>query len=112
MKRNFIKLIAVLLTATPLMTYAISTVEDVGGVITRIINVLIAIFWAIVIAFGLLTSIRYLTAGGDAEKIKKAKAALVYLIIAIAIAVSITVIKTVLINLLGGELPPPIIPPQ
>ena len=55
--------------------------------------------------FGLWTAISYMTAGGDEEKVAAAKQRLIYLIIAIAIAISLLVIKTVLVDLVGGANP-------
>lgn len=107
-KNIALELLVIIMIAIPLVGFAqagITDIEGIGTVITRIINVFIGIFWAVVLAFGLWAAVSYLTAGGDEDKIKTAKKRLIYLVIAIAIAVSLTVIRTVLEELIGGTIP-------
>lgn len=100
-KNIALELTLVSLIALPLIAFAqISAIEGVGDIVIRIVNVAKIIFWALVAFFAMWAGFLYLTAAGDEEKVKKAKQAFIYLIIAIAVVVSTYVIEAVLRNLL------------
>ncbi len=79
------------------------TVEYLGSIVVRVVNVVVSITWAIIVLFAIYVAYLYLSAGGDEKKVDKAKNALIYLIIALAVLIGITLIKNVLSDLFGTE---------
>ncbi len=76
----------------PLATYAqpepspITSVTEVEGVLNNIVRWAQIIFFILAALFIIFAAFEYLTAGGDDEKVKKAKNMLIYAIVAIAVA--------------------------
>ncbi|MEK7076658.1 MAG: hypothetical protein AAB967_00340 [Patescibacteria group bacterium] len=64
----------------------ITSVEDLQNVVSRIVGWAQVFFYIIATLFIILAAFRYLTSGGDEEKIGAAKNMLIYSIVAIAIA--------------------------
>jgi hypothetical protein len=64
----------------------IDSVYDIEAVMNKIIGWVFVAFFALAGLFILLAGFQYLTAGGDAAKVKAAKTKLIYAAIAIAIA--------------------------
>ena len=64
----------------------IQSIEDIQDLMTRSVGWTQVFFYIIATLFIVFTAFRYLTSGGDEEKIKGAKDMLIYSIVAIAIA--------------------------
>ena len=62
------------------------TIERIVGILERFINWMFAILLAIAVIFIILAAFKYLTAGGDAEKIKSAHSQLIYAMVALGVA--------------------------
>lgn len=62
------------------------TIERIIGILERFINWLFAILLAVAVIFIILAAFKYLTAGGDSEKIKSAHTQLIYALVAIGVA--------------------------
>lgn len=80
--------------------------ESVGAGIDLLGTVLTwisTIFWILAVIFILYAGFLYLTAAGDAEKVKKASTQLLYSVIAVAVALFATVIPTFVRNFLAGQ---------
>ena len=75
---------------------------NVGGYMANLINWVFFGFIILAVIFILLAAFSYLTAGGDEEKISKAKNELIYAIIAIIIAVLAKTIVSLVVGIGGG----------
>ncbi|MBI2053334.1 MAG: hypothetical protein HYT41_01130 [Candidatus Sungbacteria bacterium] len=64
----------------------ITSVEDLQNVVSKIVGWAQVFFYIIATLFIVFAAFRYLTSGGDEEKITAAKNMLIYSIVAIAIA--------------------------
>ena len=92
----------------PLATYAqptpspITSVTGVQRVLDNIVRWAQIIFFILAALFIIFAAFQYLTAGGDDEKVKKAKNMLIYAIVAIAVALVAggvrTLVETFLIS--------------
>lgn len=71
---------------TNVPTTNVTSLSAVESVITKIVNWLTGLFFVAAILFIFYAAFLYLTAGGDEEKVKKAKNQLMYSIVAIAVA--------------------------
>lgn len=66
-----------------------SPVTTVGGIVDVLDNIVrwvYIIFFILAVLFILLAAFTYLTAGGDEEKVKKAKSQIIYAVVAIVVA--------------------------
>lgn len=65
--------------------------------VTRLLNVLSTVVGVVAVVMIIVSGLRYITSGGDAEKVKTAKKALLYAIIGLAIvALTQTIVHLVL----------------
>jgi len=83
-------------------TYA-NTPEKVVGLFKTASSWIYTIFLIIAVIAIIYTAFMYLTAAGDAEKVKKAHKALTYSIVAIVVAILAGSIPILIQNLLGGS---------
>lgn len=74
--------------------------EDVITAATAFVKWMYNIFWVIAVGFVVWSAFLFLSAGGDAEKIKKAKTMLLYAVIAAAIVLLANGIQYIVFNLL------------
>jgi len=78
----------------------INTVTDVRTVLESILRILYIIFFVVAAIFIVLAAFQYLTAGGEEEKVEKAKKMLIYAVIAIAVALVATGVASVVRGLI------------
>jgi hypothetical protein len=112
------KLIPILALVFPLVAFAqipqapISAPSSIAN-INQILNsasvcaIINWAFWLIIvfsIIFTLVAAFRYLTAGGDPEKVKRAGSTLLYVAIAIVIALIAKGFPTIISSFIGGGL--------
>lgn len=94
MKKTLLSAVAVFILAVPLLALAqgspVRSISDVQKVLVRIAEIVGYIFWIAATISALYSGFLYLTAGGEAEKLSKAKRQIWYTIIAVAIAVMAT----------------------
>jgi hypothetical protein len=81
----------------------ISALTDITSGTSSIVGWLITIFWIVAVGFIIWSAFLYLGAGGDEERLTKAKAYLKYAIIAAVVATLAIGIQAIVINLLTGE---------
>jgi hypothetical protein len=62
------------------------TIERIVNILSTFINWLFAILLALAVIFIILAAFKYLTAGGDAEKIKSAHTQLIYALVSLGVA--------------------------
>jgi len=77
------------------------TGSDLLSLIQTITNWFAAIFFVIAVIFIILAAFGYLTAGGEEEKVSKAKKQLVYAVVAIVVALLAFFIPTIIQDILG-----------
>ncbi|MBU1091849.1 hypothetical protein KKA27_03245 [Patescibacteria group bacterium] len=90
MKSKILRLIPIALFVTPMMAIAASTNDlgDVLIVIKELVDSIIPILMVLVVAVFLWGIVRYVTAGGDAEKEKAARGYIIYGLIGIFVLVA------------------------
>ncbi|MBU2633233.1 hypothetical protein KJ751_01885 [Patescibacteria group bacterium] len=88
MKSKIAKLFPVALFAMPMMAMAAGTLPDVLITIKRLVDGIIPILMVLVVAVFLWGIVRYVTAGGDAEKEKAARGYIIYGLIGIFVLVA------------------------
>lgn len=81
----------------------LSGLTDITGSTSSIVGWLLAIFWVAAIGFIIWSAFLYLGAGGDEERLTKAKAYLKYAIIAAVVATLAIGIQAIVTNLLTGQ---------
>lgn len=62
-----------------------------------------AIFWFLVAIMIMYAAFKYLTAGGDPDKVKEATGILKYAVVGIAVALLVTVLPTLVASFIGGQ---------
>lgn len=80
-----------------------TTAQGVIDVFASIVGYVSAAFWIAATAAVLYSGFLYLTAGGDAEKVKKASKMLWYAVIAIAVGLMAGTMPTLVKNILSGK---------
>jgi len=85
------------------VTSPINSVSGVQDLLNRVLRIMYVIFFIIAAIFIVLAAFQYLTAGGDEEKVGKAKQMLIYAIVAIAVALIATGVSSVVSGVLGGS---------
>lgn len=80
-----------------------SSLTQVENSIYRIVNFLYTIFWILAVGALIWAAILFLTAGGDKERIVKAKQMVLYACIAAAVALLATAIYPFTYDVLQGE---------
>ncbi|MCF7835688.1 MAG: hypothetical protein K9M15_01025 [Candidatus Marinimicrobia bacterium] len=88
MKSKILKLMPVALFAMPMMAMAANTLTDVITTIGEMIDTIIPILMTLVVAVFLWGIVKYVTAGGDAEKEKSARGYIIYGLIGIFVLVA------------------------
>lgn len=83
---------------------SIGTLIGSGGVICNIFRWIFFILIVVAAVFIILAAFQYLTAGGDAEKIKGANRQIVYAAIAVIIAFVARVLPRIAVELIGGTI--------
>ena len=100
MKQNLIRLAvtvgSITLTSAPLLALALYQpapntsqfgLEGVLQVICRVVDVLFSVLVLVALVYVVLAAFKYLTAGGDPEKVKTANYQLIYAAVAIGIGI-------------------------
>ncbi len=85
------------------VTSPINSISGVQDLLNRVLRIMYVIFFIIAAIFIVLAAFQYLTAGGDEEKVGKAKQMLIYAIVAIAVALIATGVSSVVTGVLGGS---------
>lgn len=67
-------------------TAQLDTIEELLDRICGVVNVIFTILIIVVIVFVIISAFKYLTAGGDPEKVKAANYSLIYAAIALVVA--------------------------
>mgnify|MGYP001611473199 CR=1 FL=1 len=84
----------------------VETIEDItgeDGILCRIAGLLFVILIVVTIIFIIVAAFKYLTAGGDPEKIKSANYQLVYAAIALVIALVARAFPNIIGTFIGSE---------
>jgi hypothetical protein len=82
------------------------TISSVGGVLQAFCTVFGWAFWfliALALIFVVVAAFKYLTAGGDPEKVKSAGATLLYAAIAVGVALLARAVPLVIASFLGAS---------
>ena len=80
----------------------ITNIDQTYGAVAAIVTWFINLFWILAVATVIYAAFLYLTAGGNEEKVTKAKKFLLYAVIAAVIALLATGIQAIVGNLLTG----------
>ena len=117
MKKLFTKLqsaIVLVATAGPVAAFAQSisdepppeaftTFEGLIDIVNKFLGWLFTVLMVVAAIFIVMSAFYYLTAGGEDEKIKKAKDRFIYAVVAIAIGLVATAVKFVVAQLIGVD---------
>ncbi|PIT92690.1 MAG: hypothetical protein COU08_00820 [Candidatus Harrisonbacteria bacterium CG10_big_fil_rev_8_21_14_0_10_42_17] len=87
---------------TSLPGATLTSVGDFVALITKVLNFAFAILLILAVAFVLIAAFKYLTSGGDPEKIKSANGTLIWALVAVAVAILAFSIVRVLVNTVQG----------
>lgn len=79
----------------------VQTYDQIIALLDKATNWLFAILIAVAIIFILVAAFRYLTAGGDPEKVGKANHALIFAAVAVAVAIVAKAIPILVKNFIG-----------
>ncbi len=79
-----------------------STVGGLIDVIRAVVRWVYIIFFVLAVLFILFAAFSYLTAGGDAEKVDKAKSQIIYAAVAIAVALLAVGFEVIIRNFLSS----------
>jgi len=91
-------------TAVPNQT-SITSLQDILNSVCTIFGWLFVFLIALAIIFVVVAAFKYLTAGGDPEKVKTAGGVLLYAAIAVGVALLARAIPLIVANFLGAALP-------
>ena len=91
-------------TAVPNQT-SITSLQDILNSVCTIFGWLFVFLIALAIIFVVVAAFKYLTAGGDPEKVKTAGGVLLYAAIAVGVALLARAIPLIVANFLGATLP-------
>lgn len=81
-------------------------IGDIGGALNVLCTIfawLFAFFIVIAVIFVLLAAWKYLTAAGDADKVKSANQSLIYAAVAVGVALIAKGVPTIVSTLMGGQ---------
>lgn len=112
MKQNLISKVSMGATVLSLLAPLFASAQFTGGSSVgqvfalgcTIINLLFAVLIFLVIFFVVLAAFKYLTAGGDPDKVKAASHDLLYAAIAIVVALLAKAIPSIVSSIVGGSL--------
>lgn len=79
-----------------------TTVGGLVDILRNVVRWVYIIFFVLAVLFILLAAFNYLTAGGEAEKITKAKNQLIYAVVAIVVALLAVGFETIIRNFLAS----------
>jgi len=79
-----------------------TTVGGLVDILRNVVRWVYIIFFVIAVMFILFAAFNYLTAGGEAEKITKAKNQLIYAVVAIVVALLAVGFETIIRNFLAS----------
>ncbi len=79
-----------------------TTVGGLVDVLRNVVRWVYIIFFVIAVMFILFAAFNYLTAGGEAEKVTKAKNQLIYAVVAIVVALLAVGFETIIRNFLAA----------
>ncbi len=105
------------IAASPLTAFAQGTprpvVSDFQGIIRileKFLSWIYTIFFVLAAIIIVFAAFNYLTAGGEEEKVEKAKKQFIYAIVAIAVAIVATSVSFVVKNFFGADIYGPPLP--
>ncbi len=81
----------------------ITSLTEAKTVLENILGWVYTFFFIVAAIMILVAAFQYLTAGGNEEKVKKAKNSLIYAVIAIAIALVAMGVDNIIANIVGGS---------
>ncbi len=84
-------------------TPPITSITDVKNTLNNWVNYLFGIFWIIAVGMLIWAAILFVTAGGDDEKITKAKRIILYAVIAAAVALLASGVQTIVTNVIKAQ---------
>ncbi len=96
------KLIPLILVAHAQQS-SLTSLTQVESSVYRIVNFLYTTFWILAVGALIWAAILFLTAGGDRERVTKAKRMVLYACIAAAVALLATAIYPLTYNVLQGK---------
>lgn len=96
----FILTAAITVMIMPIFAFAIDSPEDVIEVIEKLSGWMYSVLIALAVIFIILAAYQFLMAGGDSEKVTKAKNSILYAVLAVTVAVLATGIVKIVEDLL------------
>ena len=110
-KQVILDLVLILLVSTPVLVLAqienpttyITSISGVISVLNFILRIIYTIFFILAAVFLILAAFTYLTAGGESDKVKKAKNQLIYAIVAIVVALLAVGIRGIVASVLAQQ---------
>ncbi|RME55727.1 hypothetical protein D6779_12150 [Candidatus Parcubacteria bacterium] len=87
----------------PVPDSPIKTISGALQLLCRIFAWLFTFFIVIAVIFVLLAAWKYLTAAGDADKVKSANQSLIYAAVAVGVALIAKGVPTIVSTLMGGQ---------
>ena len=84
-------------------TTVVTSIEGVVDILNFVLRIFYTVFFIIAAIFLILAAFSYLTAGGEEEKIKKAKDQLIYAIVAIAVALVAVGVRGIVSSVLSQQ---------
>ncbi len=96
-----LSIITLSLVVLPIIANAQSI--DVGSILTRITDILLTIFYGLIIIMFVYAGIKYLTARGEASKIAEANKALIWAVVGVAVGLLAPLASRLVSNLLFGS---------
>ncbi len=79
-----------------------TTVSGLVDVLRNVVRWIYVIFFIIAVMFILFAAFSYLTAGGEPEKLNKAKSQIIYAVVALAVALLAVGFEVIIRNFLGA----------
>lgn len=103
MKDLSVKLLAGLAWAATTTGSGIDEPQDIVDILNNLVNWVFYIFLVVAVIFIFYSAFLFLTAGGDTEKISKAKSQLIWSIVAIAVALVATGARFIVEDILNAK---------
>lgn len=91
---------AIIVTTMPIFVFAIDSPEDVIEVIEKLSGWMYSVLIGLAVVFIILAAYQFLMAGGDSEKVTKAKNSILYAVLAVVVALLATGIVKIVQELL------------
>lgn len=80
-----------------------TTPRQIQTSLENIVGWMFTFFWIVAVGYIIWAAFTFLSAGGDAEKVQKAKTRILYALIAAAVVLLANGVKAVVESLLGGK---------